>query len=867
MKDIIIWKTIEDIIFNPENPNEMWISIGGVQTSNGSIQANTLRVLHSTNGGNTWYDYSEGLSAFPVMALEYQAGSDNRIFAGTDAGVFYRDPSMNSWKCFSHDLPTSIITDLDYNPCNKYLYASAYGRSLYKSYVPFDDNTQTSITNNNEVWNTPKELPNDLVIKTGSKLTISENVYITAGKKIIIEPGAKLIVDGGTLTNGCGNLWEGIEVWGNTTASQYPDANGNYAQGMLVLKNGATIENAVNAITNWKPGNWSKRGGIVYADNTNFINNRRSAEFMQYQNFDPATGDETNYKAHFTKCSFVYNDEYINNPTDRYHVTMWGVNGIKFKGCTFTNEISSEPNTGYGIYTIDAGFTVTDFCDSPNINCPNGSIHSSFKGFLSGIESSNPEVPYYLISVFNSDFQSNAYGIKMTAVNAPVIVNNNIEPGIDYGCNNNAGYGIYFDNCKIFAIENNHFTLSTGADPANYEGIHIMNTNNNADQVYNNTFDDVYAGNVTQGKNWNGDKRNGLVFTCNKNQNNQFDFFVNSNSVYDGIQQSQGGNSEVTGNTFSANADNFINKAVYDIDYYYNSNVANENPVQTEKVIKHAINLQNDCVNHYGDDIRLSTTEYQQKESDYNTASASYNNAVSQYDAANDSAGRAYWSTKISYYNQLKSRSAYDIIRSDMADTIAHPALYKTWMEKLNTYSSTEALVDYYLQQGDYTTALNKVDSMAVNFTFTAYDSVEYPLYKDFKQMQAVWMADNRTIFDLNTSEINGLISIADSSKGIAGAQARSILLFAYNTLYSYSYCPPIPGNSNKSAELGSSNNSNNSNELTVTTKPNPAGNTVTFSYTLPAGVEIAVLSLYSANGKLIYKHRLNTGANKLVYN
>jgi len=35
--------------------------------------------------------------------------------------------------------------------------------------------------------------------------------------KIIIEPGAKLILDGGTLTNGCGTMWQGIEVWATET--------------------------------------------------------------------------------------------------------------------------------------------------------------------------------------------------------------------------------------------------------------------------------------------------------------------------------------------------------------------------------------------------------------------------------------------------------------------------------------------------------------------------------------------------------------------------------------------------------------------------------------------------------------------------
>ena len=215
----------------------------------------------------------------------------------------------------------------------------------------------------------------------------------------------------------------------------------------------------------------------------------------------------------------------------------------------------------------------------------------------------------------------------------------------------------------------------------------------------------------------------------------------------------------------------------------------------------------------------------------------------------------------MSYYNLQKARAAYDIIRSNMADTIAHPELFKTWMEKLDTYTSAEAMVDYYLEQGDYTTALNKVDSLPYRFAFTAYDSIEYPLYSDFKHKQATWLADGRTLFNLTTSEINSLIAIADSSKGTAGAQARAILRFAYPSQYSYIDCIGYPGSSIKSAELNSGSENVQHANLTVTVQPNPAYSTATFSYVLPDGIETAIFSLYSATGKQL-KTALLTGNN-----
>ncbi|NOY49175.1 MAG: hypothetical protein GXO88_01200, partial [Chlorobi bacterium] len=459
---VIVWKTIEDIIFNPDDPNELWISVGGVKTANGSPQAETLRVLHSVNGGTSWNDYSAGLSAFPVMALEYQAGSNNRIFAGTDAGVFYREPGMNQWQCFSNNLPTSIITDLDYNPCNSYLYASTYGRSMYKTYVPFDDNLQLIVDQPTVLWDKPKEIVSDVLIKSGTELTISNNMYISKGKKIMIEPGATLILDNAYLTNGCGESWEGIEVWGDKNEYQYT-INGICAQGKLIIKQ-STLENAVNAITLWKPNDWNKTGGIVIAEHANFINNRRTAEFISYRNFHPVTGETTDNLSSFTNCSFTYNDDYFIPTGRRDHVTLLNVRGVKFYGCDFNNKITDEPYSGNGIFALNSGYIISGACDNPGDEQPCQTYNNTkFAGFYRAVESANSSNTLNGIYIRNTDFENNGYGIYFSAVNNAVVVGNTFSLGVYDDCNYDAGNGIYLDNCKQFAIEDNVFSIPSSA--------------------------------------------------------------------------------------------------------------------------------------------------------------------------------------------------------------------------------------------------------------------------------------------------------------------------------------------------------------------------------------------------------------------
>jgi len=66
------------------------------------------------------------------------------------------------------------------------------------------------------------------------------------------------------------------------------------AQGTVELKNGAVIENAMNGITNWHPGDWNAMGGIIIANGATFRNNRRSIEFMKYRNYIPNSNTEAN---------------------------------------------------------------------------------------------------------------------------------------------------------------------------------------------------------------------------------------------------------------------------------------------------------------------------------------------------------------------------------------------------------------------------------------------------------------------------------------------------------------------------------------------------------------------------------------------
>ncbi|OQA89012.1 MAG: hypothetical protein BWY27_00890 [Bacteroidetes bacterium ADurb.Bin234] len=154
---------------------------------------------------------------------------------------------------------------------------------------------------------------NELIIENNATATFTNStLYFYKNAIVTILPGGKLIIDGGTLTNACnGELWQGIFVEGDPFDSTQSES----LQGMVELKNGATIENAVCAINVGlrRLGANSQMcvlgGGIVKASNASFINNLKAVEFGPYHRHTIVrTVPLTRNASSFTDCNFTVNN-------------------------------------------------------------------------------------------------------------------------------------------------------------------------------------------------------------------------------------------------------------------------------------------------------------------------------------------------------------------------------------------------------------------------------------------------------------------------------------------------------------------------------------------------------------------------------
>lgn len=498
-----------------------------------------------------------------------------------------------------------------------------------RKYVTSEKSDTPLVIMDAQLWDFDMKLYQDLIIEDGAILKLTCHLVMHPHAKIIVKPGGRLIIDGATIGTDLfeNRLWQGIEVWGNKNTHQYA-VNGNYGQGYVELKNGAAIENAVCALNLWRPDHWNSTGGIVHATNAIFRNNYRSVHALYYKNYHPVNLKETDYKATFSGCQFIVNENYLGDEDHVFHkhVDLSHVRGFKFYACDFS---VSDPSSNISYWTSgitgnEAGFLVKGVCQSNLIPCSNYD-QCTFKGFFAAINSvCNGSKSAPTITVRQTFFDKNNFGIYMRKLdNASVLFSDfEVKRQDNWLC----GAGIFSESMYNFTIEENVFKKDNSFN-GNGIGIHIKDANNK-NTIYKNLFKNLYCGNLAEGMNiiQFSYEHLGLEYSCNTNIDNFIDFYVLKEiNIYSGIQTPQGSPLAATRNTFSKNGYHFFNGGAYNIDYYYYGapGFENEKPLyyNADKFSIISTNQTNGCPSHYSaisiDSVVLSQARKLQLEQEY----------------------------------------------------------------------------------------------------------------------------------------------------------------------------------------------------------------------------------------------------------
>jgi len=363
----------------------------------------------------------------------------------------------------------------------------------------------------NEVWDFPIKLYQDLVIKSGSTLTVQCKIEFVKEAGVIIEPGAELILDGGHLTKTKYETeWKGVYLHGNSNGAQTA-----LLQPKITLKNDAQISYAKDAITTIGIGEnnewiWGTTGGIIDARDSRFINNRKDVALLAY--ISPNAKNEK-YQASFIRCEFIRNSLYPHSEM-LPSISMWKVAGVDIEGCLFRNLNSGDKQYhGGGLKSIQASYRVH--------NAPSGE-NCQFQGYADALRSDDDLSVSFPITIVGATFHNNIHAIYLNACENAKIAHNLINVKSDHNYSPPAGvgfqtkgYGVYLDYCSIFALHDNDIH---NLDNTNVESVGIVVKDNGgaSDQIQLNKLDRFYYGAQAIGNNRNTLNQNwGLNFICN----------------------------------------------------------------------------------------------------------------------------------------------------------------------------------------------------------------------------------------------------------------------------------------------------------------------------------------------------------------
>ena len=110
----------------PGSPQTAYLTVGAFSGSN--------KVYRTTNAGVNWINYTKtGLPVVPVNCIAFMNNSPERVFVGTDLGVYYTDTTLTEWLPFNNGLPNTIISDLEFHTLSNKLRAATYGRGVWET--------------------------------------------------------------------------------------------------------------------------------------------------------------------------------------------------------------------------------------------------------------------------------------------------------------------------------------------------------------------------------------------------------------------------------------------------------------------------------------------------------------------------------------------------------------------------------------------------------------------------------------------------------------------------------------------------------------------------------------------------------------
>lgn len=117
---------ISDLEVDPENMDLVYITVSGYSSGN--------KVFRSFDGGGNWENISGTLPNVSTGAIETYTLIAGALFAGTDAGVYYRDNNLVDWELYGQ-IPNTRVEDIEIQYSGQKIRIGTHGRGVFEAPV------------------------------------------------------------------------------------------------------------------------------------------------------------------------------------------------------------------------------------------------------------------------------------------------------------------------------------------------------------------------------------------------------------------------------------------------------------------------------------------------------------------------------------------------------------------------------------------------------------------------------------------------------------------------------------------------------------------------------------------------------------
>ncbi|HEV7743465.1 MAG TPA: carboxypeptidase regulatory-like domain-containing protein, partial [Pyrinomonadaceae bacterium] len=129
-------KAIGRAVIDPNNPNTAYVTFTHFFDGTVPLDQHVFKTTNLNNPTPTWTAAGNGIPNVPVSAFVIDPQDSNRMYAGTDIGVYQSTDAGANWTPLGTGLPRVPVFDAEINNVQRVLRIATHGRGLFEIDIP-----------------------------------------------------------------------------------------------------------------------------------------------------------------------------------------------------------------------------------------------------------------------------------------------------------------------------------------------------------------------------------------------------------------------------------------------------------------------------------------------------------------------------------------------------------------------------------------------------------------------------------------------------------------------------------------------------------------------------------------------------------